>query len=111
MSYESRKLKIIEYLKKAGFVTFKDLSNILNVSEMTVRRDVKNLENEHIVNRKYKGIELNKEYNSTVTPTLNTNVTVYRNYDNDVNYKIVEETARSDIYKMNKKEIKAKMVG
>jgi len=57
--------------------TFKELSNILNVSEMTVRRDVKNLENEHLVNRKYKGIELNKDNNSISTSILNTDVNFY----------------------------------
>ena len=79
MSYEDRKRKAIRYLEEAGFVTFKDLSNMLNVSEMTVRRDVRKLENERIINRKYKGIELIKGYNSIITSTLDTNVSIHHN--------------------------------
>ncbi|MDY6821707.1 MAG: DeoR/GlpR family DNA-binding transcription regulator [Deferribacterota bacterium] len=97
MGYEDRKDKIIEYLKSVKFATFKELSNILNVSEMTVRRDVKNLEDENLVNRKYKGIELNRGNNLTNTSILNTNVNIYHNYVNDVNYKIIEETTRKII--------------
>jgi DeoR/GlpR family transcriptional regulator of sugar metabolism len=74
MSYEDRKEKIIEYLKNNRFVTFKDLSNMLNVSEMTIRRDILKLEKERLINRKYKGIELNREYNSTITSTLDYSV-------------------------------------
>jgi DeoR/GlpR family transcriptional regulator of sugar metabolism len=97
MSYEDRKRKAIRYLEEAGFVTFKDLSNMLNVSEMTVRRDVRKLENERIINRKYKGIELIKGYNSIITSTLDTNVSIHHNYDNDDNYKIVQEIAKKMI--------------
>ena len=59
----NRKKKIIEILEKKGEVTVKELSNIFNVSEMTIYRDVKALEKEGFIKRKHGSILLNTSDN------------------------------------------------
>ncbi len=54
-----RKKKIVEILKEKGEATVKELSNIFNVSEMTIYRDIKYLEKEGIIKRKHGSVLLN----------------------------------------------------
>lgn len=49
LSKESRKLKIVNYLTENENATISSLSKLLNVSEMTVRRYLKELEEEELV--------------------------------------------------------------
>jgi len=56
-----RKKKILEILKEKGKISVKELSKIFKVSEMTIYRDVRELEKEKKVKRKYGLIILNKE--------------------------------------------------
>lgn len=57
-SKEKRLLQIIDVLKKSETVSTRELSALLNVSEMTVRRDLELLERDHIVDRKHGGAVL-----------------------------------------------------
>ncbi len=51
-----RKSKVIEYLAQKGECTIKELSQLFNVSEMTIRRDLKQLEAEGIVLPSHGGV-------------------------------------------------------
>ncbi|BAL81499.1 DeoR/GlpR family DNA-binding transcription regulator [Caldisericum exile] len=55
MLYEERAKVILQELEKNGSVTIETLSKILNVSEMTVRRDLSRLEHEGLLRRVYGG--------------------------------------------------------
>ncbi|WP_457641706.1 DeoR family transcriptional regulator [Persephonella sp.] len=64
----NRKEKILEILKEKREVTVKELSNIFNVSEMTIYRDIKELEKEGEIKRKHGSVMLNtKENKETLT--------------------------------------------
>jgi DNA-binding Lrp family transcriptional regulator len=54
-----RKEKILEILKEKKEITVKELSNIFNVSEMTIYREIKELEKEGSIKRKHGSILLN----------------------------------------------------
>ncbi len=56
-----RKDKIMEILKEKKEITAKELSNIFNVSEMTIYREIKELEKEGLIKRKHGAILLNTE--------------------------------------------------
>jgi DNA-binding Lrp family transcriptional regulator len=63
-----RKEKILEILKEKKEVTVKELSNIFKVSEMTIYRDIKELEKEGEIKRKHGSVLLNtKENRETLT--------------------------------------------
>ncbi|MEH7254223.1 DeoR/GlpR family DNA-binding transcription regulator [Neobacillus niacini] len=55
---EKRQQKIMEYLEKHRIVKTAELSNWLNVSEVTIRRDVKELEQNNQIERFHGGIRL-----------------------------------------------------
>ncbi len=59
----NRKKQILEILKERGEITVKSLSKIFNVSEMTIYRDVRQLEKEGEIKRKHGSIVLNLEGN------------------------------------------------
>lgn len=54
-SKPARQKKIIELIQKHGYVRVLDLSKSLNVAEITVRRDLDLLENEHLLERTHGG--------------------------------------------------------
>lgn len=56
-----RRRKIVELLYSNGSVVVADLSNIFNVSEETIRRDLEKLENEKILKRTYGGAYLDQK--------------------------------------------------
>ena len=58
MHKTEREEQIVEVLKSSGFVSVKDLSDILYISESSVRRDLTELENKGIVKRSYGGAKL-----------------------------------------------------
>ncbi len=59
-----RRKKILEILEEKGEATVKELSNIFNVSEMTIYRDVKLLEKEGLIKRKHGSVLLNSTENT-----------------------------------------------
>lgn len=58
-SNSNRKHQIIKILRERGEVTVKELSHIFNVSEMTIYRDVRELEKEGEIKRRHGSILLN----------------------------------------------------
>ncbi|MCY6369147.1 DeoR/GlpR family DNA-binding transcription regulator [Clostridium ganghwense] len=52
---ENRREKIIEEIDQVGEINITELSKKMNVSQMTIRRDLKKLEEEGALIRKYKG--------------------------------------------------------
>ena len=63
---DNRLEEIINYLKENNGASVKDLANLLNVSEMTIRRDLKILDDSGIVNNVY-GSTIYNPRNSTYT--------------------------------------------
>ena len=59
-----RKEKILEILKEKKEVSVKELSKFFNVSEMTIYRDIKELEKEGEIKRKHGSVLLNEKENS-----------------------------------------------
>ena len=57
----SRKNKILDILKEKKKISVKELSKIFKVSEMTIYRDVRELEEENKVKRKYGLVLLNED--------------------------------------------------
>ena len=56
-----RKEKILDILKEREKISVKELSRIFKVSEMTIYRDIRELENSGKLKRKYGVVYLNKE--------------------------------------------------
>ncbi|HHV98910.1 MAG TPA: DeoR/GlpR transcriptional regulator [Clostridiaceae bacterium] len=56
--------KIREIILELEFVSVSTLSEMLGVSEVTIRRDLEKLENEGFINKTYGGAVLNKDYKS-----------------------------------------------
>lgn len=59
-SREKRLLQIVDILKKENKISTSRLAELLQVSEMTVRRDLDLLQKDHIVERKYGGAILER---------------------------------------------------
>ncbi len=59
MEQSIRREKIVEHLKQQNISNTKELAYKLNVSEMTIRRDIAILERDNIINSFYGGISLN----------------------------------------------------
>ena len=56
-----RRLKVMELLEEKGNVVVSELSNLLSVTEETIRRDLESLEKEGLLKRTYGGaIPINK---------------------------------------------------
>lgn len=55
-----RRLKILDKVKETGFASINDLTSLLNVSHMTIRRDIQKLEAEGFVVQVSGGIEVCK---------------------------------------------------
>ncbi len=66
-----RREKILEILKEKQEITVKELSNIFNVSEMTIYREIKELEKEGHIKRKHGSILLNTEKNKETISVSN----------------------------------------
>lgn len=60
---ESRLLSIVDILKRKKHITTKELSKTLNVSIMTIRRDLEVLRKNHIIDRQYGGATLENNLN------------------------------------------------
>ena len=60
----SRKEKILEILREKKEISVKELSRIFNVSEMTIYRDVRELEKEGEIKRKHGAVLLNERESS-----------------------------------------------
>jgi len=61
LSSDSRRNKILEIVKTKTFLRLQELANLLNVSEMTIYRDIKNLSNNLFLS---KGEVIYKEYSN-----------------------------------------------
>ncbi len=61
MNYTERKQEILQKLHERGTVLITDLAEELNVSTMTIRRDLTKLAEEGLVNVEYRGASLIKE--------------------------------------------------
>lgn len=59
MENAKRKQEILKIIKERGEVTVKELSHIFNVSEMTIYRDIRELEKEGEIKRKHGSVLLN----------------------------------------------------
>ena len=77
MLKEQRWDDILTIVQKNGFITIKDLSNNLNVSEMTIRRDVNYLAKENKVEKLRGGIKVLDES----FPELSTQEKIIKNID------------------------------
>ena len=74
----ARIAQIVSALKKKNVMTVRELADILQVSEMTIRRDIAVLEKEHVLSTFYGGVSLNakafgsgtllKTYSAEMTP-------------------------------------------
>ncbi|NPA57864.1 MAG: DeoR/GlpR transcriptional regulator [Aquificae bacterium] len=60
----NRKEKILEILKEKKEISVKELSRIFNVSEMTIYRDIRELEKEGEIKRKHGAVLLNEKENT-----------------------------------------------
>lgn len=61
MTSQERKQKIIEVISRSKSVQITQLTSLFNVSVMTIRRDLDDLEKNHYVKRVYGGAVLNEE--------------------------------------------------
>lgn len=52
-----RLIAIMEYLKKYGRLTVLDMSEYLNVSQATIRRDLKELQKQGVIRRTHGGAD------------------------------------------------------
>lgn len=57
-----REVLILKRLKEHGYVTVTDLSDWLNVSEVTIRKDLQKLESRNLLHRTYGGANLRNPY-------------------------------------------------
>lgn len=80
-----RQQAILKYLKENKFAKTEDLAKLLNTSNITIRRDFQNLENEGVIKRRYGGAEL-------IEGALNEDP--YSNEENDARHKIKESIAK-----------------
>ena len=73
MDPEERQKFILKELSQKGVLSVKHFANYLQVSEMTVRRDLAFLEREDKVSTFYGGVSLHPNYNSELSPAQNGN--------------------------------------
>ena len=66
MFTEERLEQILNILDKNGRVKVKDLSELFNVSESMIRKDLKKLESEGVLQRTYGGAILNRKFSSNI---------------------------------------------
>ncbi len=59
MLKEERHRSIINLLQEKGIIKVSDITNIINVTEMTIRRDLQDLENKGVLQRIHGGAQLN----------------------------------------------------
>ncbi|WP_322006652.1 DeoR family transcriptional regulator [Clostridium butyricum] len=58
MLKEERHRSIVNLLQEKGIIKVKDITNLMNVTEMTVRRDLQELENKGVLQRIHGGAQL-----------------------------------------------------
>ena len=88
MLKEERQEYILKEIKKDGIIRISDISQILNVTEMTIRRDLKEIEKNNSIKRVHGGAK----YIDRITKVeINHNRKVNINYD--LKYKISEKVA------------------
>ena len=59
MKQTERHARIIEIVTNSGFATIEELANQFNVTQQTIRRDLKELDNENKIQRYHGGAGLN----------------------------------------------------
>lgn len=64
LSKSQRQAKILEFLKDTPSLTSRSLAETLDVSEMTIRRDIKELDSKGYVTSYYGGISLSTDFSS-----------------------------------------------
>ncbi len=62
--------QIVKAVDEQGYISVKDLSSLLAVSEMTIRRDLEQLDEENRIKRTYGGATSCKENNALSEPSL-----------------------------------------
>ncbi|WEV71120.1 DeoR/GlpR family DNA-binding transcription regulator [Lactobacillus sp. ESL0785] len=72
---EKRLTEINDLLNKTGFMTTVDIAKNLQVSSMTIRRDLKKLEEQGKITRIYGGAQSNNQPESTTNEKLKKNIT------------------------------------
>ena len=70
MGVYGRNSHILQLLREQGYVSVDDLSQALGVSQMTIRRDLKDLEQMGLVNRYHGGASLKPERGDFEWPVL-----------------------------------------
>ena len=70
MSLQDRAGHILQLLRQRGYLAVDDLSQELNVSQMTIRRDLKDLEQAGLINRSHGGASLKPERGDSEWPVL-----------------------------------------
>lgn len=77
MTHQERKQKIIELVSRNKSIQIIQLTSLFNVSVMTIRRDLDELEKQHYIKRVYGGAVLNEEeLNKPYLPRIAINSTV-----------------------------------
>ena len=74
---EKRLTEINILLRKTGFMTTVDIAKSLDVSSMTVRRDLKRLEEQGKITRIYGGAQSNYQPESTTNEKLQKNIRIF----------------------------------
>ena len=69
LSKETRLQSLKNFLSNAQYSTIKELANIFDVSEMTIRRDLKLLKDEGVIDI-YNGVVILKEVESMDAPPI-----------------------------------------
>ncbi|MCS7204374.1 MAG: DeoR family transcriptional regulator [Leptospiraceae bacterium] len=93
---ENRKASILEILKEKKVTTAKDLSKMLNVSEMTIYRDIRELSNEGFIDKKHGSIKIQEKENKQKIEDQNQNKQCpicFKNINPQTSYKILLDTS------------------
>ncbi len=103
-----RKERILDILREKKEITVKELSNIFNVSEMTIYREIKELEKEGVIKRKHGSILINpQDKNPTVNvpscPVCSKPITRSHPYKIEVEGKTIETCCEHCGLMMHKK--------
>lgn len=87
---ESRKEKILEILQEKKTISVKELSSILNVSEMTIYRNVRELEKEGLIQKNHGSIKIPTESKKELNSNKNEQCPIcFKNINPHSSYKII----------------------
>lgn len=70
MSLQERSGRVMQLLRERGYLTVDELSRELGVSQMTIRRDLKDLEQAGLINRYHGGASLKPERGDSEWPVM-----------------------------------------